>query len=149
MFGGQSSSDGSGGTSTDATTIMLRAFDDGTLRFQLRDQDDNEITAETSGLDSVFSDGNKHRYAFRKSSNSDSGLGLYQDATDQPMVVNSNQSFGNVIDFDLNAVQLGRMAFNGGFTGRNINMVVDDVVIYTTALSSSEIQDDYDIQPWT
>jgi hypothetical protein len=104
---------------------------------------------QTSSLDSPFSDGNKHRYLLRKETNNATGLDVYQDANAQAKTTGSDQAFSDTIDFDVNPVQIGRMQFNGGFDTDYLNGIVDDIVIYSSALSSSEIQDDYDIQPWS
>jgi hypothetical protein len=149
VIAGQSSSDGSGGTGSDATTIRNKVVDDTTLRFNLTDQDNDEIKVETSSLDSTFSDGNKHRYVYNKTSNSASGLVIWQDAVQQSMSTVTDAAFDNTIDFDLNPVQLCRTQFNGGFVTDYLVATIDDVVIYQSSLSSSEIQDDYDIQPWS
>lgn len=146
---GQSSSDGSGGISGDATTLGLVANSDTDMEFRLKDQDKDKIKVETSSLDSTFSDGNFHRYLFNKTSNSASGLEIYQDGVQQATSGSSSGTFNNVINFDLNGVQLLRQQFNGGFTTDPIAGTVDNIIIYDSALSQAEIQDDFDLQPWS
>jgi hypothetical protein len=146
---GQSSSNGSGGTSGDATTLGIVPKSDTTIKFRLKDQDNDALAVETPSLDSPISDGNLHRYLFNKTSNSASGLEVYQDAVKQSKTITSSAStFGNVIDFDLNGVQMLRKQFNGGFTTSPLTGTIDNIVIYDSSLSSSEIQDDFDLQPW-
>jgi hypothetical protein len=148
VLGAQSSSDGSGGTAGDATTIRNNAIDDTTLDFNMTDQGNDTLNVETSSLDSNFSDGNKHRYVYNKTSNSASGLEIWQDTAQQSMTTNKDQAFDNPIDFDMNPVQLGRMQFNGGYDTDYLDVNVDDPIIYSDSLSRNQIQDDYNLQPW-
>lgn len=146
LFG--DSSDASGGASSGGTQIELR-YDSGTdAVFRLRDLDGDTISQKYT-LPSAADNSTKHRYLFNKTSNADSGLELYQDTTACSGTVKGSGTFDNVKDFDVQPVQLFRTKFNGGFDTDYLNGILDDVIIYNDSLTSGQIADDYNIQPWT
>lgn len=118
----------------------------GSLGFGLRDDLGNKDRVATNN--SIFDDGTKHRVVCQRLSNSGaSNLEIYDNTTNLPLSVDSDQGATNFIDFQSPFVTHARS--NGGTTGRHMDVIIDDLIIYDSPLSSTEIQGDYNIQPWT
>jgi len=84
---------------------------------------------------------------FNKTANSASGLNIYVDKTSLPTTAVSDDSGFSPGDF---VDPLNLFANNSaGPDAFHTDAVLDDIIIYGDSLTSGEITDDYDIQPWS
>lgn len=143
VFGDSSTS--SGGSSGAGTRLNLHFDSNQAPVFNIVDLDGNKLTIESSaGIDT-----NKHRLVFNKTGNQASDLEIWQDNTNVSVTVQNDQSFSNVKDFDLQPVVVGYKQFNGGYASGYKDYIVDDLRICDSSLNSTEIDTDYQNQPWT
>ena len=112
----------------------------GTFDFAVRDDDGNYIETHHDGI----ADGNKKRVAFVKRGNSKDDLEVWLNATQSGEVGN----FGGTIRNDFRNFNTP-LRFLSSDGSRYLNGTVDNPIIYDTALSATEIQDDYNKQPWS
>lgn len=68
-----------------------------------------------------------------------SAIDPYVNASSESLTGGSTQQAGTS----------GKVTLGGAGGGNNGEVLLDDVIFYNAALSSSEIQKDYDIQPWS
>lgn len=116
----------------------------GEVFFQIHDSSGNNTTVETST--GGFNDGSPHRVVFNKTANSASGFGIWVDNTDMSTSTVSDQGVGTVSDFDEIVPFMCRN--NSGTIEDFHDVLLDDIVVYQTSLTSTEISDDYARQPW-
>lgn len=115
------------------------------MRLFLRDSDGNTYRV---GSDVQPTDGTKHRVVINKTANTGDGVTVYDDTTAASNhVVGVDEGFTNPGDFDYPVSIFGWN--NRGSVLDIPDSVIDDVVIYGSSLTSDEIQQDYDAQPWT
>lgn len=94
-------------------------------------------------------DGNPHRYVFNKTANNAAGMEIHEDASQLSDTDGADQAFDNPSDFDAQPISLLRELNSGGFDTEYLNATIDDVIFYDSDLTSQQIQDDYDRQPWS
>jgi len=134
----------SGGTNQIQVNIGEFDAPTGELNLFLRDDDGNDLSEVTT--DASVTDGNKHRVVVVKTGNSAGGVQIYQDTTALSMSNQRDQGFSNVSDF---TDGLFSLAVNDGGVQGPYGGIMDNLIIADDSWSSSEIQDDYDQQPWT
>jgi hypothetical protein len=125
----------------------LHAESDGSLGFILTDDGDNMLDVETSNS---FDDGSKHRVVYNKTANSASGLEIWVDGTNENVNVGSDQNYGSgaLPDFD-KAVQFFATHGWDDSTFNHFQGTLDNIILCDDSLTSTEIQNDYDRQPWS
>lgn len=131
-------------TSSDQTIIENRVGSSDRFAFGI-DGGNSEIIAETydgsftgTGIGSADTDTNRHRYLITVDAGT---IKIYQDTSD----VSSTSTTNSALTSGSNALFFG----DRGGTGVPYDGRLDDIIIYDSVLSSSEIQSDFDIQPWT
>jgi len=135
--------------STDSTFLLIRlaAVKDGDIQMIVSDKNGEDIDAATDS-GSLIDDGGKYRVVINKTGNDGTDIEIWINKTEEsssPVFTQNN--FQNPTDFDGNFALFARN--NAGTIEENLDAILDDVIIYNDSLSSSEIQDDYNIQPWT
>jgi len=104
------------------------------------------ITDTSSG--GFVDDGAKHRVLLNKTQNSGGGGNdIYIDNTQVSTTVDLDQGFSSVSDFTAPLYLFARST--NGTDEFHTPGVLDDVIFYGSSLSSSEISDDYNLQPWS
>jgi len=116
---------------------------DGSIGFFLADDSGNQSRA---GTDSTFNDGTNHRVVVQKASNG--------NANDFEFFVDTNSESFTVQGNDISSDNFSNLGANLKFGDRGddnsrYDGLLDDVIITDSKLSSSEIQDDFDRQPWS
>lgn len=94
--------------------------------------------------DNSFDDGTRRRVLWNKTSNSATGLELHIDGSAASYSTFSSGTLSSTSDFSKN---IGLLSQQSG--SNPTDSVIDDVVVYQTSLSSSEITDDYQRQNWS
>jgi len=118
----------------------------GELEFHLRDGDsqDGDIAVNT---DAAFNDGNKYRVFWRKTGNTASDVECYVNNTSESLTtVLDRGTFDNVSDFD-NPLYT-HAHYVDGSVSRFGDVTLDNLLVYDSP-TISDIQADYDIQPWS
>jgi len=97
---------------------------------------------------SSFADGDKHRLVINKTSNDTSGLQIWIDEVQQSTSSYSFSSNGysSPNDFDRSVYMF---AINSGFTDRSFSGILDNVIVINDSLTQTEIEEDYENQPWS
>jgi len=108
----------------------------------IRDSSRNDVRAYYDGSD--VNDGDKHRVVMATDGTSDN-TEIWQDGSENTGI-DSTGSGDDWNDFDDDFYFFGRN--NSGIDGA-MDGVIDNIMICDEILSSSEIQDDYDNQPWS
>lgn len=127
-----------------AQELQIDGRDDGRIRWTLIDQDRDALRVKGS---TPVDDGTKHRVVCNKTANSASGMTVYVDTAADSMTQVFDGAYDSTADFSV--------AFTWGSVNNNgspqdfVGATMDDPIIYSSSLSSSEIQDDYNVQPWT
>jgi hypothetical protein len=113
-------------------------------QFRIRDggADAIDVTGSTN-----VADGSKYRIVFNKTANSASGLEIYVNASQDSTTTNADEAFDNTDDFNVNYPFCAHNA--GGSITDHSDIALDDYIIANDSLTSSEIQNDYDRQPWS
>jgi hypothetical protein len=109
----------------------------------LRDMGGGNVNFAT---DSVFSDGSKKRLVLNKITNDPNNWEIHINGSEVPASVERDQGFSNPTDFDAPVYHFAR---NESGVDRPFEGELDDVILANESLSSTEIQDDYDRQPWS
>lgn len=113
-----------------------------------------QVTARRVGRTAAYSvettadlnDGAKHRVVVQGSGVTASEMEIYVDSEADYQTIRNDATFGSYADF-ANPVDFLDSTDNvslGGLAGD-----IDNLIAYGSPLSTSEIQDDYDNQPWT
>lgn len=89
-----------------------------------------------------YVDGARRRYLVTSPDGTPQNARIYVDGTEVATVVSRNDGSISMVDFSANFVH-----FNG--VGVYLNAVQDDIILYDSELSGSEVQDDYNAQPWS
>lgn len=130
--------------SGDGTRLFLRNRDSGQLNINMRDQNDNVISVYATP--SIW-DGDKHRLVFNKTANSASGLEIWVDGSEESTTTATDESFSSTSNFDRSFTFAAQ---NDQSTPRNYgNVVQDNAIIFNDSLTSQEVTDDYNAQPWS
>ena len=109
------------------------------LRVRLRDQDGNEYRKRST--DALPS--GKIRLVINKTSNTN--IDFYVNATQQSAVTDRNEGYNQTQDLATPFFFFKR----GSLDDNYYDGIMDNAIFYDAPLSSSEIQDDYDRQPWS
>lgn len=118
-------------------------FNSGGLTMELRDDSGNNNQVHTSS-GSIFDDNKKHRVVVQTSEPSKSSkYEVYNNTNSLSLSINKNQGADNFSNFDtpLSTHYLPNF-------GQYFNGIIDDIIIYDSALSSKDIQSDYNAQSW-
>lgn len=116
---------------------------DGDVALNLSDNDNNNLRIYTDS-GGLVDDGDKHTIVIEKTANSgSSAITIYVDDTEEPTSVDVDQGFGNVSDFSIPFEWL-----NGPFDGA-CSAINGDMVICDGGVTSQEVSDYHDAQPWT
>jgi hypothetical protein len=118
---------------------------EGQVNFLVRDEDQNEISITT---DDRFDDGSQYRFIFNKTSNNESGLEIWANASEESTSDFRTESFSNPANFN-NPVYFQAYSKAGEGDLSNVDCIIDDIIIFDDALAPTQIQDDYDRQPWS
>jgi hypothetical protein len=116
-------------------------------------QDDgstNKTILETDGF--VGSDGNNHRVVVNRTGNSTANTEIYVDGsqeTTQPVASDNGGSLGSISNFSLDFLLFARTSSNTGNPDNHYNGILDDVIIFDSSLSSAQISEDFNRQPWS
>ena len=121
-------------------------FSTGEIEFLVTDGDGNNISI---GTDDTYNDGEKHRLAFRKSGNSASDLSIFVDAVEVDTSVGRDQSFADTGETEFSQPFSTHADYNDDSPRRHLAGVVDNLIPCQGSLSASDIQSDYDAQPWS
>lgn len=116
----------------------------GSLGLTLQDDNGNTDVATTN---STFNDGSKHRLVINVPDSSASNFEFYVDNSSKATTVQSSEGASSFSDFSGPVyihVENDSGSLNNPHKGK-----LDDVIIFDSTLSSQEIQDDYDRQPWS
>jgi hypothetical protein len=116
----------------------------GTIFFTIVDDSNNRLSLESQ---SSVDDGAKHRWLLNAVDPTNNSLEIWIDATDDSGAYTNEDAPSNFIDF--NEVFASFAVNARGSLTQYIDAIGDDIIIYDSPLSSSEIQDDYDAQPWS
>jgi hypothetical protein len=114
------------------------------LVYDVQASDGNRVRVETSNA--VF-DGSKHRFVIQRSGASSSDVEFWRDASQQT----TNIVESNTCNFSFNGTPTPYfVAQNNNGADSYLNTNIDNIIFGErgTTLSSTEIQDDYDNQPW-
>lgn len=125
-----------------AQLISLDTDNTSHWRWRIRDKDSNEIRVESQSSTSS----SKQRIVLNKTSNSASGMEIWLDGSQASTNILQDNAFSNPEDFSGPVALLARYSGGAGsyYTGN-----IDNVIICSTSQSSSEIQSDYNQQPWS
>jgi len=136
---------GSGGSAIECY-IQQSVFNDGGVRLVLRDDADNFYTVSTDT--GHVADGNKHRVLVNKTDNTGGGTSIYIDGSAVATSAGIDQGFGSgaLVDFTDPWFLFARS--NSGSADLHLDGTLDDHIIYGDSLTSGEITDDYNAQPW-
>jgi hypothetical protein len=110
------------------------------LTLDIQNENNNNIAVAT---DSTFADGNKHRVVVNGDGTDASNI---QIAVDGSFVNVSSYANGTLNDSYQDLAQSG---FGNLGQGGSVVSTMDDYIIYDSHLSSEQVQDDYDRQPWS
>jgi len=95
----------------------------------------------------TINDGDKHRVAITKSGDNGSDINIYVDDSQDSTNVSFDNLNSNTSDFNTPFYIFARNL--GGADDSHVPGVIDDLILYDEALTSSEVSDDYNIQPWS
>jgi hypothetical protein len=105
----------------------------------------NEFIAEA---DSAVDDGSKYRVVVNKTGNAATDVDFYINTSVSGSQIRDNGfNSGSVEDFTHDVTIFARNS--SGSLGSYLDATLDDLIVYGNSLSTSEVQTDYDAQPWT
>jgi hypothetical protein len=104
--------------------------------------DDGEIQSNT-----VITDGTPHRCVFNKKTNTVSNWELWIDGNNDSITIHRNAWSGANMEDSTDPLPLLASYRTGSLDGR-LSGIVDDIIVFDDALLTSQIQTDYDRQPW-
>lgn len=101
----------------------------------------NDIAVST---DTTYDDGARRRVVLNKTGNTESGLAIYVDGSS---VATSNVRTGTLSSASDFTQNFGILSQEGGTNPSDAT--IDDLVVYQTSLTTAQITDDYQRQPWS
>lgn len=116
----------------------------GVIGWQYRD--DTDSGRPDIYTDARFDDGNKHRVALVQRGTDESTMEIWVDGVEEPTTVRGTGSVTSVTDFTYSLSTHGWN--NEGSISDNIEAAIDNPIFCQTDLSQSEIESDYQSQPW-
>lgn len=118
---------------------------DGALNFQI-DDDGNSNTEAINTDDNTFDDGSKYRCVFQTGDATADSHEIWINGSQENTSIGASQGGSTYADFS-NSIFM--FAYNDkGSTNSYISATIDNVIITDRKLTQSEIQDDYNNQPW-
>jgi hypothetical protein len=117
---------------------------DGTLSVSLFDDSGDGLVLDSN---SRIDDGTKKRLVINKTGNTASDIEIYINGNKDGTVIDIDQSFSNTSTVSKPVYTHARNSGNG--INKNINAILDNLIFTNSSLTSSEIQGDYDNQPWS
>ena len=117
----------------------------GELEFFISDTNDDRLVIST---DSAFNDGNKHRGAFVKRGNSASDLEIWIDGSEVSTTTHDDTGLTTTHNFS-GLVASHARGRGDGSVNSPADSVIDNPIPCGSDLTSSEIQDDHERQPWS
>jgi len=126
----------------------LRVNTDGSLEMLIRDGADNDINVRTSSTG--YNDGNPHRVAVRRDTSVGSGadsIDYFVDGAKLSTLISKDQNVSSFSNFVNPLTYLARN--NRGSPEWYVDATIDFPKIADDALTDSEIQSDYNDQPWS
>jgi len=126
----------------DQTHFSVRN-DDGQIRWEISDED-NEIGRARHESD--INDNEPHRVVINKSGNTHNDVLIYIDTIEDTSVFNTS-SWDTFNNFEFDFPFFAFIDDDG--LDRYGNFILDDILIFNDSLTSTEIQDDFDRQPWS
>jgi hypothetical protein len=126
--------------------IAASQTSDGTIGFDTNGLNGNDLTIETTN--SVGTNTNV-RVLFNKKTNDASNFEVYFNNTAQSLNILENNSGYSGPQFNGDLYFFGYHDIGLSDGSRFQDVIMDDVIFYDSSLSSSEIQDDYNAQPWS
>ena len=141
LFGGPG-----GGTGHDITVRSGVRGSSGSLETEMHSGGDRiEVYSDASG----FFDGGKYRVFWRSTGNDASDLELYVNNSEESLSIENNNSGFDWADFDPPDEPLFMGGDNnGGDLRRFTDMEGDNVIVYNNP-TRGDIEEDYNIQPWS
>lgn len=135
---------GVGGNSTEGWQVYISG--NGGLSWYVTDSNTNTGKFITDNS-SLLNDSSKHRVVIQKSSNGNvtSETDLFVDQSSKSG--SSNWSDNNATSFNGLGGDPYYLSQSGGSS--SIDATIDEIILYDSALTSSEIQTDYSVQPWS
>ena len=114
----------------------------GELEYFSRDGSGDDINVATTDR---YDDGTRHRVVINKTGNDANDVRIWVDNSDVDQTVSADDNPTNYSNFSEEVWFHGRSG-----DGRiDYEGVIDNVVVYDSSLSNSEIEKDYNAQPWT
>ena len=132
--------------SEDETRLSVRLDDtNGYPSFRLADVNRNviQVAGETD-----IRDGGTYRLAYVKRGNSASDLEVWINGSEDTDQEQEDENFSNVSDFTHDVSIIGENR-EGSVVRIPESITVDNVIVCDAALSPSDIQSDYSMQPWS
>jgi hypothetical protein len=122
-------------------TRLLVALGDfltaGALGVFIRDGGGDVLSVETSTAG--FDDGSEYRFIINKTGNNAGDIELWVNQTERTTTIDQDQAFSNPTNFD-KSVSLFAEHNNDGTFGNYMDTVLDDICIFDSSLTHSEIQ---------
>ena len=130
--------------SADNTGLDIRneSSSAGQIEVFLRPSSGTAANFETTG---TYDDGNKHRLVVQSPDPQNDSIEVWIDGS-QVSTSGATTATGTLSEFDFPLVQNARN--NAGSIELHTNDPIDNVVLCSDALTSQEITDDYNAQPW-
>lgn len=117
----------------------------GSVDLFLADSDGDREEGHTSG--GLINDGSKHRVAWRVPSADATTWEVYIDGSSVGFTVDRNEGASPSGTFDYDLYALARN--NNGSADRHLDGTMDNILFCGTGLTSQEITNDYNNQPWS
>jgi hypothetical protein len=124
--------------------VFFGNLSDGDVCLNLSDSNDNNLRIVTSS-GGLVDDGNKHRVVMEKTANSGSdAIDIWVDNSQQSTTVDVDQGFSSPDDYT-DDWQWFADSLNDG----NVAAIIDNCILLDGGVTSSEVDEDYNDQPWT
>ena len=138
-----------GGNTTDTMTLTM-----GTQGFGSTSDDNVSVLVSDDNGDLIIiendndvNDDNEYRVVFNKISNSASDWEIWTNGTEDNVTVERDEGLSSFVNF---TEPFSLFAQNDdGSTDRPIDAIMDNFTVYEDSLTSQEIEDDYNNQPWS
>ena len=134
------------GTYNDNNTTAL-VFGNSTTEQNFFIRDDNEDNLNLSFDTSPIEDGSPHRVVVNKTGTAGTEYEIWFDGSEQSVTVVQDNGPSSFSDFQYALTYFGRNV--RGSIDKHLNGVVDNPLVFNSSLSSQQISNDYDRQPWS
>lgn len=133
----------SGGDNTRLHVGLNQFSSSGQPEIQIRDSNSNNVAVNAT---ETVNDGSPHRVLYNVPDRNPANWEIWIDKTEVSTSTVVDEGGTNFPDFD---VDVPFLAYNkGGSLERYSPATIDDIIVADDTLTNSEIQDDYDRQPW-